>query len=100
MTDKPLDYEEALKDPRRFFDAPGEVVTAAGLTRQQKVEILKRWEADARLLMVANDENMSGGEQPQLQDVQEAMRALGADPHDASDKSGKRTGKHTGKKLR
>jgi hypothetical protein len=81
MTSKPVDYEQALKDPAAAFGSPGEVVTAAGLTRQQKIEILKRWEADARLLMVASDENMPDGEQQPLQDVQEAMRALDADPH-------------------
>ena len=80
MADVPIDYEKALKDPRQFFDAPDEVVKAAGLSRDQKIEILKRWEDDARLLMVASDENMSGGELQQLQDVHEAMRALGADP--------------------
>jgi hypothetical protein len=81
MADQPVDYEEALKDPAGVFETPGEVVTAPGLTRQQKIEILKRWEADARLLMVASDENMPEGEQQPLQDVHEAMRALGADPH-------------------
>jgi hypothetical protein len=81
MTAKPVDYEQALKDPAAAFDSPGKVVTAVGLTRQQKIEILKRWEADARLLMVASDENMPDGEQQPLQEVQEAMRALDADPH-------------------
>jgi hypothetical protein len=92
MTDQPVDYQEALKDPGRFFAGPDEVVNAAGLTREQKIEILKRWEADARLLMVASDENMPGGEPQQLQAVQEAMRALGVDPHEGP--------KDTGSKFR
>ena len=50
----------------------------AGLERTQKIEILKRWESDARQLMVASDENMAGGEHQQLQAVQEALRSLGA----------------------
>lgn len=81
MAHPPVVYEEALKDPGKFFDAPGEVVDAPGITREQKLEILKRWEADARLLMVASDENMSGGEAQPLDAVHDAMRALGADPH-------------------
>ena len=92
MADRPVDYNEALKDPGTFFAAPDEVVSAAGLTREQKLEILKRWEADARLLMVASEENMSGGEAQQLQAVQGAMRALGADPHEGT--------KDTGSKFR
>ncbi len=81
MTDQPVDFEEALKDPASFFDAPQDVVDAAGLERAQRIEILKRWESDARQLMVASDENMPGGEPQQLQAVQNAMRALGGDPH-------------------
>lgn len=92
MADQPIDYKEALKDPGTFFSEPDEVVSATGLTREQKLEILKRWEADARLLMVASEENMPGGEPQQLQAVQEAMRALGADPHQGA--------KDTGSKFR
>jgi hypothetical protein len=80
MTGQPIDYEEALKDPAGIFASPGEVVTVAGLTRDQRMEILKRWEADARSLMVASDENMPGGEQQQLEDVQQAIRTLETDP--------------------
>lgn len=80
MTDQPFDYEEALKDPAGFFDTPGDVGNAANLSRQQKIEILKRWESDARLLMVASEENMQGGEPQQLQAVQAALRALDAAP--------------------
>ena len=92
MADQPVDYEEALKDPASVFHAPGDVVTAAGLTREQKIEILKRWESDARLLMVATEENMPGGEPQQLDAVLEAMRALEADLDDG--------GKDTGTKFR
>ena len=88
MADQPIDFEEALKDPASFFDAPGDVVNAAGLDRGQKLEILQRWESDARLLMVASDENMSGGEHQQLQRVQEALRSLGADPHGGAKETG------------
>ena len=81
MTDQPVDFEEALKDPASVFDAPQDVVDAAGLEPAQRIEILKRWESDARQLMVASDENMTGVEQQQLQAVHEALRSLGVDPH-------------------
>lgn len=81
MTNQPVDFEEALKDPASFFDAPQDVVDAAGLERAQRIEILKRWEMDARQLMAASDENMAGGETQQLQAVHEALRNLGVDPH-------------------
>lgn len=88
MTDQSIDYEEALKDPASFFDAPGDVVHAAGFDGAQKTEILKRWESDARLLMTASDENMTGGEHQQLQAVQEALRSLGSDPHAGANDTG------------
>ena len=81
MSDQPVDYEAALKDPASFFDAPQDVVDAAGLDRAQRIEILKRWDSDARQLMTASDENMPGGEHQQLQAVHAALRSLGADPH-------------------
>ena len=92
MTDQAVDFEEALKDPASYFDSPQDVVDAAGLEPAQRIEILKRWESDARLLMVASDENMPGGEHQQLQAVQEALRNLGVDPHAGA--------KDTGSKFR
>ena len=88
MADQPIDFEEALQDPASFFDAPQDVVDATGLEDAQKVEILKRWESDARLLMVASDENMAGGEHQQLQAVQKALRSLGVDPHSGAKETG------------
>ncbi len=45
----------------------------AGLSRAQKIDILKRWELDARALQRATDESMSGGEAPLLDEVNRAV---------------------------
>jgi hypothetical protein len=92
MTDQSVDFDEALKDPASFFDAPQDVVDAPGLERAQRIEILKRWEMDARQLMVASDENMAGGEPQQLQAVQDALRSLGADPRSGAGDTGPKFG--------
>ena len=55
------DLAEAITSPVSVFDFPLEVVACPGLSRAQKIEILKRWELDARALQRATDENMSGG---------------------------------------
>lgn len=81
------DYKDALKDPASRFGSPGEVLESA-FSREQKVEILKRWESDARQLMAASDENMPGGEPQQLQAIHDALRQLGADPHALSKDAG------------
>lgn len=65
-----------MVNPSMVFDSPAEVVTSVDLTREEKIELLKRWELDARALQRASDENMSGGEPPQLDAVNEALAKL------------------------
>jgi hypothetical protein len=71
--------DQAGHDPSATFATPAAVVGREDLSRPQKIEILRRWEQDARALEVAAEENM-GGERTGsvLQQVREALRALGA----------------------
>jgi ABC-type iron transport system FetAB ATPase subunit len=78
----PQDITTAMTSPTIVFDTPFEVVQRLELTRAQKIEILKRWELDARALQRATDENMSGGEAPPLDDVNTALLML--DPDDTT----------------
>ena len=55
---------------------PMEVVEATGLPAEEKLSILKAWEADERALQRAEDEGMGGGEHAHLQRVQEALVRL------------------------
>jgi hypothetical protein len=58
-----------------------ELVRRDVLSRPRKIEVLRRWEQDARDLQVAADENMAGDDSASLlQRIHEALRALGADP--------------------
>lgn len=50
--------EDALLDPTSVYDLPIQVVDDESLTREQKIQILHRWEYDARELQVAEEENM------------------------------------------
>jgi hypothetical protein len=76
MTYTAKDYDRALLSPASVFDQPMDVVAADSLTAQQKLEILKRWEAEATNLEVATAENMSGGEPSRLGEVRLALDAL------------------------
>ncbi len=67
---------DALTSPVSIFDFPLEVIACPGLSREQKIEILKRWELDARALQRATDESMSGGEASLLDDVNRALLML------------------------
>jgi hypothetical protein len=65
-TDKPneqaVDLERARLDPGAVFAGPEALRDHPGLTREQKVELLRRWEYDARELSTAEAEGMVGGE--------------------------------------
>ncbi len=61
-----------LPDPRSVLDD-------VELTREQKIEKLRRWSYDARELEVANDEGMGGAvHASNLPAIHEALRELGA----------------------
>lgn len=69
-------YEEMLKDPKRYFKRPENVLDAVSLSKPQKMEILKAWQMDATELQVATEENMGGGEQDMLDEVISALGRL------------------------
>jgi len=73
-----IDFEKALLDPGLVFKTPQELLANNELSREQKIEILRRWEYDVRHLQVAAEESMEGPQPVQLEAVLEALRAIGA----------------------
>jgi len=67
---------EAIGDPTKEYRHPMDVVRDDRLEAEEKRRILESWKKDAELLSVAQDENMAGGERPQLQDVVLAIQEL------------------------
>jgi len=72
-----MDYEKAVLDPAAVFARPEDVCDASELNHAQKVEVLKRWEYDARQLIVAEEENMPGDSGELLTQVLNALDRLG-----------------------
>jgi len=68
--------ENAIADPTRRYAHPMDVVHDDELDTDEKRRILESWKKDAELLSTAQDENMAGGERPQLQDVSLALGEL------------------------
>jgi hypothetical protein len=68
--------EQAISDPTRAYATPMDVVRDEDLSVDEKRQILESWKQDAQLLSTAQDENMAGGERPQLQDVSVALTEL------------------------
>lgn len=75
-----IDLKKAMLDPTRVFGEPADVVANNELTRDQKIEILRRWEYDAHQLEVAEEEAGMAVRRPEMFDlVIQALHALGAD---------------------
>lgn len=78
MSTAHVNLESALRDPASVFATPEEVAIHAGLTREQKVEILRLWEYDAAEAEVATEEGMPGGNGGLLRRILLALAGLGA----------------------
>ncbi|MDP2620200.1 MAG: hypothetical protein Q8P46_08485 [Hyphomicrobiales bacterium] len=94
MVRKQIDFEAAKKDPSRVFEHPADVLRAESLSMNEKRDILRVWEEDARELQVAAEENMGGGEPDRLQDVLEARAALEPCRPDSGSAHGGKQGYH------
>jgi hypothetical protein len=73
-----IDIEKALLDPGLVFKTPQELLANNELSREQKIEILRRWEYDVRQLQVAEEESMEGPQPVTLPAVLQALRDIGA----------------------
>jgi hypothetical protein len=71
-----IDMERALLNPGSVFAAPEDVVGHEGLTTEQKVEILRRWEYDASEEAVALEEGMPGANGDLLRRILLALERL------------------------
>jgi len=81
--------ERARDNPAATFGTPAEVLASPELTREEKIEVLRRWEYEARLQEVAQEENMVAGVPDLLSDILDALRSLHTDlPPSAPTKSG------------
>jgi hypothetical protein len=73
-----LTLKKALLDPGLVFKTPPDLLANDELSRQQKIEILRRWEYDARQLQVAEEQSMEGPQPVTVDAVLRALRAIGA----------------------
>ena len=71
-----MDYQKALLDPASIFDGPEEVLEQAELSKDQQIEILRRWAYDAGEIAVAEEEGMEGDGPLILQRVLQTLDKL------------------------
>ena len=71
-----MDFEQALLAPESVFATPEALLLHVDLSKQQKIEILRRWEYDASENGVAVEEGMPGGESDLLRRILLALNQL------------------------
>lgn len=79
-----MDFNEVKLDPSAAFQRPADVLAESSLTREQKIEVLRQWEYDAREMDVAEEENMQGRSGVELSDVLEALDQIDPDREERS----------------
>ena len=75
----PTDLSAALTDPAQAFKTPSAVVADEAFSRSEKIEILRRWDYDAREASVASDEGMPNGDDSPIGKIYQALGMLGAE---------------------
>ena len=71
-----MDLEKAKLNPAAVFKTPQEIVSSQEMSREQKLEILRRWEQEAMSMEVAEEEGMPGPHPKLLQLIRDALHAL------------------------
>jgi hypothetical protein len=71
-----IDLEKARLDPGSVFADPEALRDYGGLTREQKIELLRRWACDASELAVAEEEGMTGGEPSRRSGILAMLHAM------------------------
>jgi hypothetical protein len=72
---------QAMIDPASMFLSPMAIVGDERLASDQKIELLRRWEYDAREMQVADEEGFPAREPGSLLDaILAALHSLGAGP--------------------
>jgi hypothetical protein len=75
-----LELKRARLVPSSMFASPDAVVRSADLSRAQKIQILRRWEFDARRTPGGDPILLLAGDARMLTQVRGALAALGALP--------------------
>jgi len=73
-----MNFKKALLNPTSVFRRPSDVLLAESLSKNQKIQVLRRWEYDARELQVAAEENMAGGPEDRLDEILKVLHQLDA----------------------
>lgn len=80
-----VDIDAAKINPSSVFKRPSDVLKEKSLSRELKIDILRRWAYDEREIAVAEEENMQGVNSDRsniLDDVLKCLLTLGVHTDD------------------
>jgi hypothetical protein len=69
-------FEQALVNPASVFAKPNEVVSTPAFSRKQKIDVLRRWEYDARMLQMGDQEGKVDECEELLAEILESLHQL------------------------
>jgi hypothetical protein len=69
-------FEQALVNPTSVFAKPNEVVSTPVFSRKQKIDVLRRWEYDARMIQMRNQEGKVDESEELLAEILESLHEL------------------------
>ncbi len=83
-----VDVNKAKLDPASVFNHPHDVLSDTSLSREIKIDILRRWAYDERELEVAEEENMRSTieTKTRLDEILKCLLELGVE-HDETSRS-------------
>lgn len=68
MSDTPtFSHQDALLDPSKHYETPNALAQDSRFSVEERLEILKAWQANEEALHRAANEGLDGGERPHLQ---------------------------------
>jgi hypothetical protein len=68
--------KQALVNPAAVFAEPKEVVANPTFSRQQKIDVLRRWEDDTRLFQASAKEHLTDASEELLGEILESLHEL------------------------
>lgn len=82
-----INLQHAKMDPSSEFESPRDVLNERSLSREDKIDILRRWAYDERELAVAEEENMlssNANHNNRLHEISQILLELGLDSDEGS----------------
>jgi hypothetical protein len=70
------ELKQALANPAAVFAMPRDVVINPALSREQKIDVLRRWEHAARMLQARNEEIMADAPEELLSEILDSLHDL------------------------